>query len=371
MSRSRAILSAGLLLGILPFSAQAVVETIAARASAEVEESQDGVVVNSELAFEQLDLTTGNLPLTADARLTREESSPSSGVVSITTFTDPRISVFPDPDEFGISVAGFSLIEGISYTGSGNSTETREVTFLPDEVSAEEGDTLRARSFFFVDGVMVLWGEDTGVDMSQVSASASVVVRQRFGEEEDGNTLLTAGLQLQGQGSGQPVLTASGALAPDNVISVPVNNLVQGLGVVHLIIIPHMALPYNYNATVGEQFVLEATVSGEIETTTNAGALVLLGIDREDLKTLITDTVEGETGEQLANAVDLLLGSQLQAAKPLPESDGKTVVTVTSAPKLFNGTVLNSLCGILGIESLLGLGLLGTAMLMSGRRGRR
>ncbi|UCD28145.1 MAG: hypothetical protein JSV03_13770, partial [Planctomycetota bacterium] len=145
-----AIVVFALLLTATP-AVHAVVSTIDATVTAEIEEYDGIEMVNFDSAFEDLDNTTGNLPLMVEVEFMQAGTAEDvAGVSAITTFNDPRLSQIPDPNEFGIDVTAFSESSTLWYTGLSNSTETRTITFTQPEIGEPVGTELLVRSQFFV-----------------------------------------------------------------------------------------------------------------------------------------------------------------------------------------------------------------------------
>jgi len=327
----------------------AVVETIDATVAAEVREFLGPNVVNSDSAFEYLGETTGNLPLMVEVQLTQAETEDAGAGVK-TTFADPRLTQLPDPNEFGIALVGFSEVENVSYSAVGRSSETRRVVFTAEEIGASEGTGLTARSYFFLDGLLVLWSEEGSTDLSGTTASVALNVKQLLPVDEQSMTVLEASLTLAGPLGGDVSLTAAGGLIAGNVIQLDISDLVSGLGSVYLAIIPELAIPYTYMAEVQEPFTLEARIEGQISNRPGTGAAVMLGVPLDELASLLDDVVGEGGSEDFEQVLQGLLSSGLVPAKPLPGGDGTTKVTVTDLTHLFPfGS--GALCGMLGVES--------------------
>ncbi len=347
MIRDRFVSLAVVVLWTVCPSAWAVVENIGATVTAEVQELVGGEVVNSDFAFEQLDLTTGNLPLIANALFRRVEEGGDSGATATTTFNDPRPSTTANPQEFGIAAAVFSQSAEAGFTGLSLATESREVTFRSDEIGEPDGTELRARSLFFVNGIIVLWGSPGQDDLTDAVADLALKVQQTRGEDGEPAEVLRASLSLDGRTDGGAVLTTEGGITTANVIVLPISDLVPQLGAVQLVIIPSLALPYEYSAEVGETFALDARIEGQVSVSPGAGAAVLVGVSLDELDELILDLL-GTQGTALANALNTILNSGLVPTKPLPLGTGETQITVLRGIPWLPG----NLCGMLGVESL-------------------
>ena len=343
--------------------AAAVVQTIDANVTAEVEEWIDGAVANFDLAFEDLEETTGNLPLVVEAALVRrdEEGEEVSAARGTTSFQDPRLSGQADPDEFGVDLSAFSRLSGIAYQGRSRAVETREVTFTEDEIGAPAGTALEAASRFFVDGIVVLWGEEGTNDLTGTRGKVTLQVQQLGPGGIDPTTVLTAELTLEGGPEGTVVLSAEGALTADNVTLIDLTDRVPALGAMHLLVIPDLAIPYVYPATVAEPFELTATVSTSIENQPGTGVSVLLGAPLVELVRLIADVTDASVGELLSQVMSQALAASPPPAKPLV-ADGATTEVKVVEPTGLTSPLPDplGLCGMLGLESALMLSLFAT-----------
>jgi len=361
MCRTKRTLLAMTIALVFASAAFAVVETFDATVSAEVRESLGPDVVNSDSAFEQLGETTGNLPLIVEALLTQAETEDAGAGVK-TTFSDPRATETPDPNEFGLAVVGFSREGDAAYAAVGGASETRSVTFTASEIGASEGTGLTAQSYFFLDGLLVIWGESGNTDLTGTSASMTLRIEQWRSSDDQGTTVLEAALMLAGPPSDSPpessgvplggdvLCTANGALTVDNVIQMDISDLVPELGTIQLVIIPGLSIPYTYMASVEEPFTLHARVEGETHNRPGTGAAVMLGVPLSQLTGLIDEVSAEGVSEDFEEVLQTLLSAGLIAAKPLPESDGTTKITVNPSARLF-AFAEGPLCGILGAES--------------------
>src|SRR5262249_20842421 len=146
---------------------------------------------------------------------------------------------------------------------------------------------------------------------------------------------LQGGLKLMGQATGKGLLETHGALSDDNVILIDLTNQIPDLGPVHLLIIPNIAVPYTYNANVGETFTLEASIEGNVNNSPLTGASVTVGVPLLEVVELVNTVTGGQVGDVLKAIVDAVAAQGgLAAAKPLVAKAAGTTVTIlsTSSP---------------------------------------
>lgn len=358
---------------------QAVVETIDATVTSFVKETivtETGTVVNSDYAFEDLDESTGEttpqLPLIAEAQIVPGDREAgmvglAAGVAAKTVFNDPRLSTTSDPDEFGIAVGALSLENDVVHYGRSHSTETREITFLRREIQAGNGTALEARSWFFLDGILVLWAEQGSEALADTRAEVAVTVRQTRPSdprETEPTTVLEAGAALTGLPGGGADFSTSGVLSDRQLDWWDLSDLVPELGLVHLVLIPNIAIPYEYPAVVGETFILYADIEATIHDQAHTGAAVLLGFPLEELIELINGLSEEDLGDRLSGALWDVRASV--PARPLPPEAGDTKVTVVGPARL--APWAPAACGGMGVESALLLALFAATISLSPRR---
>ncbi len=336
--------------------ARAVVETLDATITAEVEQTLPAGDVNTDLAFESLAESTSNLPLLAEARLF-EDGYPNSAAGATARLADPRLAQTSDPAEIGIAVVSNSQGGPSSWNAFGSATETRSITFTASEIGAETGTALNARSFFFVDAILVLWRQAGSVDLTGTGAEISLRVEQTRAGAAAGTTVLTANLSYLGQADGTGTLVAGGSLVPENAAEVDLTDMVGSLGSVQVVLLPRLAIPYDYVAAVDENFTLRAFIDAHIESTTDTGAAVVLGPSVEGVTGLISDVAGEDVGEAIGQVLGTVFAQNPAPARPLTADDLSTKVTVDPRAR---GVAWwpGGLCGLLGVESLAGMALL-------------
>jgi hypothetical protein len=346
----------GLLTLIGTTRALGIVQTIDGDVTAEVNEFVNGSAGDSDFAFKALSETTQTLPLDVVANLAHFDSgeppTQDAGARAQTIFSDPRISTTPDPEEFGINLAAFSRAAQIAYSGQSLATETRSIDFLSVEIGARDGTPLEAQSQFFLDGVILVWGEPSQTNLAGTQSSFSLNVVQSGDDLEAPLTVLEAGLTLTGAADGSATLTASGRLSADNVVVVNLTGQVPQLGPVHLIVIPQSSIPYTYNAKVGNSFTLKASIQAQIKNQPFTGAAVVLGVPLSELAGEVDSITGGQVGGVLEQLVQAAIASSGQPASPLPANAKGTTVTVLSGT---GNPVAPPSCGLFGMESMLAM----------------
>lgn len=321
-------------------------EPLDATVSAEVKEYLGLSVVNVDYAFKDWGQTTDSLPLLAEAQLkTSADSSDLSGAAVTVNFTEPDLTTLPDPNEFGLVAAGLSLTDGVSYSGRGDSVETRRVTFLASEIGEADGTALEAHSYFFLDGIIVVWSKSNSVFLSQTSADLSVTIDQIRGVDGAPTQVLSAGLSLTGQSDGTLALATSGSLSASNLLQLDISSLVMDVGVARVVVLPEIAIPYSYPASVGEQFNLKAQVHSSFVNQSGTGVAILIGVPASEVPTLLNQIVGQGAGGSFGNTVVTQVAAQPAPEKPLTAVDRTTKVIVLPQTRL-----MPAFCGAMGVE---------------------
>ena len=329
--------------------ADAAVQTLDATATAQVEQTLPSGQVNTDLAIQTLGESTGNLPLLAQARLT-DAGVADSGCAVNTRLADPRAAQTSDPAELGIAVLSNSSTANSKWSAFGTAEETRTVAFTAAEMGSDTGTALAARSYFYLDGILVLWRQAGSVDLTGTTAQVTVRVDQTRSGSASPATVLTTGMSFVGQADGTGTLTTSGPLVPENTVQLDVTDLVTAMGTVQVVVLPTLAIPYDYAAAVDETFTIKATLDGRITSGPASGAAVLLGASAEDVVSLVTEVAGQDVGQTLGQVLGTVIKQSPAAARPLTADDLSTQVTVNPQARLLIGSSTN-LCGTLGAES--------------------
>ena len=341
------MLAAAVLAFISVSPARAIVETIDGSATAEIKEFSGDELVNSDLSFEGLQESTGNLPLSAFAQIEDVVESYTAEGYGTAVFSDPRDSEGPNPREILLDLAVFSLGGEQRMSGRCAAEESRRITFTADELGIEQGAALTAESQFFLDGLVVIWG-----DLHADGRPTQVQTRMTVAQEREGlspQTVFEATLTLASASDGTAVVTATGGLTSENVALVDASIQVPFLGSMYFVYIPEIGIPYEYPATTGEAFTLRATIETQADTRPNTGAAATFGLAPEELLSSLGNLLQIDLSE-LESEFDTLSNSPPESLKALPRMSG-TRVTVTPESGI---SILPGFCGLLGAESLAG-----------------
>lgn len=309
--------------------------------------------------------TSNNLPLEVMTQFIRKDSEEQLRAAgqAVTRFTDPRLSTTPSPEEIAITAVALSRDASLRHDAHGKATETRKVVFLANEVGATAGTEVLVSSRFFLDGVLAIWDESELVDLSNVSARYRLRVEQQRGEASP-ETVLLSDIAIVGHSDGTATIETNGVVQAANVVQIELTLPSEGLTKVHAIVIPDIAIPYSYQARVGESFTLTATVEGECNSRPGGrGAVVLLGISLDELAAVLDELVGGSLGQILEAALRTAADSVGPPSEPLDDTSGDTITPIPTCGCLCEG------CGPLGIEALfLTLGVLGLGRIVPRRR---
>jgi len=349
----------GVFVGILGccVAARAEIRQFSATVEGRVQELRGASPSDSDYAFDSFPgISTSNLPMTTNAGFTRSDSSGTVVAVgrAITPFSDPRLSAQPSPEEFGISAAAYASDAQISYESRSTATETREIVFTAADTGLADGTPIRVRSRFFVDGIAVLWTSAGVSDLSGVNAALRIEVTQN--RQSTGTvTVLTTDASLAGTPDDRSSLDANGALHEGGLVRLDLNGAVPELNAVQAILIPEVAIPYEYEATVGETFTLKATVEAVVNNRPGGrGAGVVLGAPLNELANLVSQVAGIGAGESFAGSLAIASDAARSKLPPAPRQTTEIIPLAEST----NGTLLPPPCGALGMETaLLGMAL--------------
>ncbi len=366
---------------LLGTAANAELRRFEATVQSEVQRFLGGEPTDYDEAFKQFPgVTTSNLPMTAEANLvyTDGEGTVTALGNATTTFSDPRRSEDPSPEEFGLVATAFSNDASFSHEVRGKATETRDIVFTAADIGRPDGTAIRVRSRFFVDGIMVIWAAEGVTDIRQTTASVRITITQKRPDAEP-VTVLETEIKAAGTADGKTVLFASGAVQPENLGTFEVTGAAIGaatgtevnFGTVRPVQIPETAIPYEYDTAVGESFQLTATV--EVLATDQAGghgAAVALGLPLEEIGRYIDEATQTHFGTGVVNLIEIKQATTLRPQVPLRGARGIEITVLDEAQTNGLPAGLPALCGPIGVESFLMLAAMGCFLLSHSRRRR-
>jgi len=353
-------------------AAPAVVLDIQANVTADVQEVDGGSILNSDHAFSQFDLTTHTLPLVAEARLLPPEAAQTTVVTDVAAdatarFSDPRVNQSESPNEFALSVIGFSASTTSTVTGDSLAVETRQVVFQADEVGIAADTPVTARSHFFLDGILILLARPGSTGLAGASTELDIhVIQTRTGQ--DPTTVLEAIVVLTGNADGTATLTVNGALVADDVTTFGASGVSLAGGTFQAAVLSNLAIAYEYPANIGETFQLEAQVETKFNAAPGTGGAVILGDQINQLIATLVGVLGQDVVSNFATGLTSGLSGVTLSLKPVVAAEQDTVLTPVATSgqglPLLNGRA----CGLMGAESAMLAGGLAALCLIGRRR---
>lgn len=359
------LLPMGLALCVPDGFVQAAVISTTATVSTIVQELIDGVP--GSISSDENQLAAG----AADASLQVEGSLLSTDLdgalvamaQGFSDFLDPSRLDQPNPEEFGLEVAGFANGSRVAYTVDASSTESRTILFttpgnpLADpEITFGPSGTQTVESRVFISGAVIFWSTQPGRDLTGMSSELSVSVTR----DDNGVVLFSTTLDIIGDGTTSVGPTRTGALVFEIVTlddlredgvdddTLAVLEQVETTGSLLLVVIPPQEHAYTYTVSADQPIVLTAALSARIRNMPDGtGVAATLGRPFENLVGFIEEALPGVDGAALQESVNAISKARSLGLIPMSQS----------IP-----TAGGSLCGAMGAGSLALLGL-GLAML--------
>lgn len=340
--------------------ASAAIISTSAVVSTTVQEFIDGASgsVTNDSAETLDDLS--NVPLRASGILT---STDLDGVLmsqgqAFGDFLDPARLDQPNPEEFGLEVASYAQGDSVAYSVSSVADEFRTVSFSASEIDFNVLGTRTVESRIFLSGAMLFWSTQPGLDLSDMRSEVTVSVIR------DGDTLFSSSLIVSGtaepttQGPIQFDVVELDELAAAGVDaeSLAILERVEREGSLIVIVIPAQEHPYTYSVVEDEPFVLNARFEIRVQNKPGGtGAAVALGRPFQNLATFVGDALPGVDGTAMQRALNRETASRIIG-----------VVRSAGSSSEVSG---RSVCGALGIESVVVLGLVFFLGFTRSRRG--
>jgi len=350
--------------GIASQAANAAIIGFDAQASTTVQELLDGQAASVSSDLKEWNGVADVLPLQAFASVITSELVGPGGArgQAVSDFDDPQRLDQPNPEEFGLEVAGFANVASVGYTVLSEGVERRIVLFtspganpdVPAEIEFDADGTRRVSSRVYVSGAVLIWALDENADLTGISAELGVAVTQ----DADTTPVFSNGLELLGGADGTltsevdfPLVYEMGGLELLTAESgeEAVEQVAAGLenvGTVVVVLIPPQEHTYNYTVTADRQTLLTAEFALRVRNAPGGtGVAAVLGRPFDTL----ADFIE--------NALPEVDGTALQAA--LNKSVEDRAVGVDPSDGQGEAAGRSRLCGAFGGEALLLLLLVG------------
>lgn len=370
-SRRNIVVVAALVVLGASFDARAAILQIDARISAAVQQFDSGDPSSSDSAIEEFRSTSASLPIQASASLLealQDGSESAFGAVAFSDFRDPTQSAVANPGEFGLEANVFSLDLFVNFEATADVVERRRVLFNATELESIEGETEReVSSGVFISGAVLMWTLDPTRDFSGTAVDFDITVTREL-EGEAAETVLSSFATAAGQANGEIAFSATEGIVARvggaELLTTAIGPLgsqleqeLEGLGRVHLILIPEQELNYRYLAPLDVEFDLVANLS---VTSTNlpagTGAGAVFGRSFQELAQVIAEFVGRRTDGTLTQRAMNKALSDLQSQDQGPDGGEAAVQTRTA-------------CGLLGMQIIaLPLALMGLRLLSRRRK---
>lgn len=336
---------AGAVAGVACFSfslpVQAAITSITGFAEARLQEFRDGSPGDSTVANDTFPTTQSELPLQVVATFaTTDPNDPAAAAVAA-QFADPRELNQENPEEFAINLSLNSISDAVRYEGQAISQETRGVLFSTDEIAGTaEGETVNLTGRFFLDGALAIVSQVGGRDLTAASVKLTVTVERIAGDAAP-EAVFSGVLTLSGTAAGDVDVESTGDIPTDALILTDLSALNDDFTVFRLLVIPSVAIDYDYSAVIGEPLTLRATVQVDAANEVDrVGVAAVLGTPTDTIAQVFSATQGSETAQKLLAAVQ-------------SERDNPTGEPAFPAAPTF--PLLSLLCGPLGFGTQLGL----------------
>ena len=323
-----------------------------------VQELIDGSPGSVSADADQTGADDTSVPLTASSDLvsTDLEGVLVSMAQAFGTFEDPTRLDQANPEEFGVEVGCYSNGDSLAYAVSSRAVESRTIVFTtegsdvaPPEIEFSAFGTQLVESRVFISGAVIFWSTQSDQALADMTSELSVTVRR-----DDTNAVLFAStLTLTGDAAGQVGVDTSGAIVverldPSDLLDAGVDEdtvaMLQDIAdtaALVVLAIPEQEHAYTYTVTANAAFDLTAELTvtaGNIPGGT--GVAATLGRPFENLAAFVEEGLPGVDGASLESSLNATTKSLavglVQAETP---------------------TVGSQLCGALGFETALMLGL--------------
>lgn len=274
-------------------------------------------------------------PLRVVARLFTEKPGPAAGAIAA-QFAEPLFDQ-ANPEEFAINMALNSLGPEVRYDASASLVESRTIQFAPGELGplAVAGSVQPLQGTLFLDGALSLLAGPNGTgDLSGAFVRLRVTIEQ-ISSDGASLTLFDGGIELRGEG-GSAIATVDGEFPIADAVLTELSLIDDDFIELHILALPDLRFDYDFDAVVGETFELRATVQAEgANRPGDVGVSLVLGTPTDAIQEVMA-TTKGDAG-----ATTFLTALESERSDPSGE------------PAFPDANP--TLCGLFGLEALLGL----------------
>lgn len=320
------------------------VNAVHARVMSEVVQTENGVVVQTDVAEESVPQTSLGPPITAFAQLDRLtiDGALTGGARAVTMFQAPNLSGFLAPNDVGMDIGAFEDDAFTRWRATGRFIETRFANIGPGDFLGAPllpGTAVTLRSRVVISGVLLIAAEDQSRDLTGTEVSMKMsVTRRRPGAEI--SIPISGEVTLSGGLNGVFNVLAIGVFQN---VSLPLLDLatpIADLPFVSALAFAGLSFDYEYDVVVGEEYQLELLFGADVRTSPDGvAASAVFGLPQVQLPQILGRVKKDDRGEQLAAVISERVDTTGLA---YVGSGGST-----GAP----ASGLQSICGVLGVES--------------------
>jgi hypothetical protein len=321
-----------------------------------------GEPVSFDQAFEELEVTSADLPLRVASRLrlpTADESLAATAMGFADLF-EPKLGVpGRNPAELALEADLFSIDPDTSYQVTASVQELRTIEFTQAELLLEDASEQDVVGGVFLSGAIIVWAEDDLRDLDGLAAEMTFTVEHiRTADDpeqaepvEQRDTVFTAALGVAGKADGTVEPFAEGEVATlfggselvRQLAGTDADDGLDQMGTVWVLLVPAQELSYQYSARPREEFQLLASFNVDVANLPGGtGVSAVFGRDFEALGELVNEAFDGLDGEATQTAVNL---AQAKARVPADADETTAITTPGSAQRPM-------FCGGLGAEAL-------------------
>ncbi len=322
------------------------VNSIRASVKSEVVQTEDGVVVQTDVADESVPQTSLGPPITAFAQLDRLTSAGvlTGGGRAVSVFQVPNLLGFPAPNDVGMDIGAFAADEFTSWRAIGRFIETRFAVIGPGELPGAPlipGTMVTLRSRVVVSGVLLIAAENQSLDLTGTEVNMQMSVTLRRPGAAEVSIPISGEVKLSGGPNGAFNVLAIGIFQN---VSLPLLDLatpIAELPFVSALAFAGLSFDYVYDVAIGEEYELELLFGADVRTTPHGvAANAVFGLPQVQLPQILGRVKKDDRGERLAALISEQVDTTGRAYADRTGSAGAPV------------SGLQSTCGVLGTESI-------------------